>query len=198
MPKKNSKSGFLTGIISSLFASLCCLTPLVVVLLGIGGVSVALSFLRYRPYFLILGFVFLGVATYVYLKRDYGKCNLAVIKKERKKIAFSFVLMIGIYVLLTYFIIPPLLVSNVEKILPKPEAGNISLSQLKLKITGLGCTCNVADIEYNLMQLKGVYNASVDYPSRTATVKYDSSQITPNEISKSKIFSSTYSAEIIN
>lgn len=197
MARKTSRSSFISGIVSSIFASLCCLTPLVVVLLGLGGISVALSLLRYRPYFLILGFLFLGVATYVYLKRDYGKCNMTVLRKERTKVAFSFILMIGIYVVLTYFIIPPLLVSNVEKILPRPEVGNVSLSQVKLKISGLGCTCNVADIEYNLMQLKGVYNASIDYPTRTAIVKYDSTQISPNDIAKSKIFSSTYSAEII-
>jgi len=122
---------------------------------------------------------------------------MSVLRKEKTKVAFSFILMIGIYVMITYFIVPPLLVSNVEKILPRPAAGNISLSEVKFKITGLNCECNVADIEYNLMQLNGIYNASIDYPSRTAIVRYDSSKITPDQIAKSKIFSSTYSAEII-
>ena len=198
LKKSSRRSLLMSGIISSLSASLCCLTPLVIVLLGLGGISVALSFLRYRLYFLVLGFLFLGVATYIFLKRDYGKCNINAIKKEKSAIALSLILMIGIYVILTYFVIPPLLISNVEKILARNEATGDSVSELKVKINGMTCECNIADIQYNLMQINGILNASIDYASKIGTIKFDSAKTNQYAILKSEIFNGPYSAKLIN
>lgn len=197
--KNKSKNFIIRGITSSILASLCCVTPLVVVLIGIGSVSVALSFLRYRIYFLSFGFVFLVVATYVYLKRDYGKCNLNTVAKEKYSILASTILMVAIYVVLTYFVIPPLLISNVQNIVTS-EQKTISpssfenASQLKITVSGMTCACNVADIQYNLMQMKGVLNVTIDYGTKTGLILYNSSQINKNQIFGSSVFSSTYHA----
>ena len=201
--KNKSKNFIIRGITSSILASLCCVTPLVVVLIGIGSVSVALSFLRYRIYFLALGFVFLAAATYVFLKRDYGKCNLNVVRKERYPIMASAVLMIAIYVVLTYFVIPPLLISNVQKVVSSEQksiapSSFLNASQLKISVSGMTCACNVADIQYNLMQMKGILNVTIDYGTKTGLILYDSTQISKYSILSSNIFSSTYKASEIS
>ncbi len=200
MAKKSSaKQTIIHGIASSLLASLCCVTPLVVVLIGVGSLSIALSFLRYRPYFLALGVTFFSVATYFYLKRDYGKCDLNSMKRAKYSIAGSFVLMILIYVGLTYFLIPPILISQVQNTIEKNapvQTGNYS--ELKVKINGMTCACNIADIEYNLMQTKGVLNVTIDYSTKNGIIKYDPTMTNQNAILENSIFKGIYSAELIS
>lgn len=198
--KKSMEKLAIRGIVSALLASLCCVTPLAVVLVGFGSLSIALSFLRYRPYFLALGIIFLSVATYIYLKRDYGKCNLFALKKAKYSIIGTFALMIFIYVGLTYFLIPPILVSSVENSIQKSaaQANYQNATEMKIKISGMTCRCNIADIEYNLMQTEGVLNVSIDYDSGIGIIKFDSSKTNQFAILQNKIFSSTYSAELIN
>ncbi len=194
---KNKKS-VVRGIKSSIIASLCCITPLVAVLLGVGGISIALSFLRYRIYFLGLGVLFLFLATYIYLKRDYGKCNYSIIKKEKNSIVISVVFMVIVYVVLTYFIIPPLLISTTENIIQKSQlasAGN--MKDMKVRIEGMTCSCNVADLEYNIMQIKGVLNASINYETKSGIIRYDPDKTDSNTILKSDILSSSYKAVIV-
>lgn len=200
--KGKSKNFIVRGITSAILSSLCCVTPLVVVLIGIGSVSVALSFLRYRIYFLALGFVFLVTATYIYMKRDYGKCNLNTVSKEKYSIIASAVLMIAIYVTLTYFIIPPLLIANVQNVVSTeqksiPESSFANATQLKISVSGMTCACNVADIQYNLMQLKGVLNVTIDYGTKTGLIMYNQSQVSKASILSSSVFSSTYHASEI-
>jgi len=65
MPQeKLSRWPLVCGVAASVAASLCCLGPLVLVMLGIGGAWVAnLSVLEpFRPYFLVAAVVFLFLA----------------------------------------------------------------------------------------------------------------------------------------
>ena len=60
-------NGWITGvgsIVSAFLASLCCIGPVLGVMLGIGGLGAAASLEVYRPYFLGVTFVFLGAAFY--------------------------------------------------------------------------------------------------------------------------------------
>ena len=52
------------SIIAGFLASLCCIGPVVGVLLGVGGLGAAASLEVYRPYFLGVTFVCLGSAFY--------------------------------------------------------------------------------------------------------------------------------------
>lgn len=57
------------SVITAFLASLCCIGPVVGVLLGVGGLGAAASLEVYRPYFLGVTFIFLGGAFYF----SYGK-----------------------------------------------------------------------------------------------------------------------------
>ncbi len=52
------------SVASAFLASICCIGPVLGVVLGIGGLGAAASLEVYRPYFLGVTFVFLGVAFY--------------------------------------------------------------------------------------------------------------------------------------
>ena len=63
------------AFISSLLGAACCLGPLVLVLLGLGGGGIALAMKPYRPYFLVLTFLLLGASFYLVYRRPVGECG---------------------------------------------------------------------------------------------------------------------------
>ena len=81
---KHSNSGGVIGIIalgSAAVASICCLGPIVLVGLGLGGAGFAAGLTEYRPFFLGLTVVLLGTAFYLtYRKREVacadGSCEM--------------------------------------------------------------------------------------------------------------------------
>lgn len=62
------------ALISAAFASICCLGPLVLAGLGLGGVGLAAGLVRYRPLFLVLTAVLLAVAFYFTYRKKEVAC----------------------------------------------------------------------------------------------------------------------------
>ncbi len=52
------------AVVSAVFASLCCLGPLVFAVLGIGGAGLLVKFEPYRPYFALLTLLLLAAGFY--------------------------------------------------------------------------------------------------------------------------------------
>jgi mercuric ion transport protein len=74
---KSPKGSLITAIIGTLLASLCCVAPLLLLMLGIGGAWVStLTHLEFlRPIGIIITIVFLGLAYYkLYITPK--KCSL--------------------------------------------------------------------------------------------------------------------------
>ncbi len=71
------KKGLALGgaMISSLLAAACCLGPLVLVLLGLGGGWIALAMKPYRPYFLVVTFLLLGASFYLVYRKPVAECG---------------------------------------------------------------------------------------------------------------------------
>ncbi len=79
----------ITGI-PVLFASMCCLSPLILVLLGLGTVSFAAGlsdvlYGSYKWYFRAFGLILLGISLWFYFRKK-GICSLDVAKKRRNEI----------------------------------------------------------------------------------------------------------------
>jgi len=77
-------------------ASLCCITPIVVLLAGLGTATLAstmadILYGEYRWVFRLFGFVLLLGAIFFYLRRQRGICTLDEAKKRRTEI-FNIVL----------------------------------------------------------------------------------------------------------
>jgi len=80
----------ITGI-PVVVASLCCLTPVVIVLFGLGSVSLAASLAdtfygQYRWLFRAAGLVLLVISIVWYLWREKGICTIDEAKKRRNEI----------------------------------------------------------------------------------------------------------------
>ncbi len=74
-----------------LFASLCCLSPLVLVIFGLSTVAFAgsLSDVLYGDYkwvFRLVGFVLLTISIVYYFRKQKGICTIDQVKKHRREI----------------------------------------------------------------------------------------------------------------
>ncbi len=72
-------------------ASLCCLSPIVILLAGFGTVTVASSLADtlygdYKWAFRLAGLAFLAVAILIYLRRTKGICTIDEAKRRRNEI----------------------------------------------------------------------------------------------------------------
>jgi len=95
-------------------ASLCCLSPLILVFLGLSTISFASSlsdvfYGQYKWVFRGAGLVFLIATTALYLWREKGICSLDEAKKRRKEVINTalLVLIVGIlgYVFFLYVVV---------------------------------------------------------------------------------------------
>lgn len=73
------------------FASLCCLSPVILVLLGLSTVSVAASLAdilygQYKWVFRLLGLALLATSLVVYFRTKRGICTIDEAKKRRREI----------------------------------------------------------------------------------------------------------------
>ena len=95
-----------TGVVAGFLGSLCCTVPVLLVALSIGSIGFALGFTRYRPFFIILGVVFITFALYRQIKKKHGVCNVRTIKENLSMIITAIITAIIIWTLLIYFIAP--------------------------------------------------------------------------------------------
>lgn len=111
--EKSKKIVKLTGL-PVVFASLCCLTPVILVLFGLGSASIAASLAdtlygEYRWLFRIVGLILLIVSAVWYLRTEKGICTIDEARKRRNEVINILVLALvaGIigYVIFLYVIV---------------------------------------------------------------------------------------------
>jgi copper chaperone CopZ len=203
---KESKRGIIIGIISALVASLCCIGPIIILLFGLSTVSFALSLSKYKIYFLLAGIIFATLAIVIYLRQRSKACGCsykASIKREKKFLITTLVVIASIYLLVTYVISPRAfsLLSPQKQILNEGSK-NFTLNNLRfltLKIDGMYCPGCAAGIEYFLLNyVNGVVNAKVYFPSGKGEITYDATKISKEKIVEKINSEFPYKAYIIN
>jgi len=100
----NPKRFLVAGVVAALAASICCIGPILLLSLGIGGawISSLVLFEPYRPIFIGLTLLFLGLAFYrVYIAprtRDRGSvcCDVRVLKHWRLGVWITAIIALGL------------------------------------------------------------------------------------------------------
>ena len=90
-PKDDRRAILVMSSLGTFLCGLCCLTPIVTVLLGLSTIAAANSlgnvlYGDYKWHFRAAALVFLGLALVVYFRRR-GICTLEQAKRERNRIA---------------------------------------------------------------------------------------------------------------
>jgi|AntAceMinimDraft_6_1070360.scaffolds.fasta_scaffold66960_2 hypothetical protein len=103
--KSEKKFIWKTAGIAGFIATLCCLSPIVLVLFGISTASFAIGlgdvlFKQYWWAFVLLGILTLVFSITFYFRKQYGVCTLDEAKKYRKKITNMFFLGLGAFAIM--------------------------------------------------------------------------------------------------
>jgi mercuric ion transport protein len=203
---KESKRGITIGIISALIASLCCVGPIIILLLGLSTVSFALSLSKYKLYFLLGGIAFATLAIAIYLRQRSKACSCSYkesIKREKKFLITTLAIIVSIYFLVTYVISPKAFsLLYPQKQISNEGSKNPTLNNLRfltLKIDGMYCSGCAASIEYFLLNyVNGIINAKVYFPSGKGEITYDTTKISKEKIVEKINSEFPYKAYIIN
>ena len=109
--KPNDRKGvLLISALAGLIGGLCCVTPVVLVLLGLASISAAADFGNvlygdYRWVFRLTALSFLALALWIYFRRR-GICTLDQARRERNRILNTSLVVvigaIGVYIFWTY------------------------------------------------------------------------------------------------
>ena len=190
--KKSSESKWIgAGLLAAITASLCCITPVLAVLGGLGGIASTFSFLEpLRPYLIGVTVVVLGYAFYsAYKPKKEGDVECACDDEEspaKKNFlnskAFLWVVT-GVSILMFAF-------PSYSHIFFPDTNNNIvvvnesNVTEARLYIEGMTCTGCEESVNYALKTEEGVISAPSSYKTGIAEVKFDKTKVTPEKLSK--------------
>lgn len=165
------------GIISAILASACCIGPLLLVAVGLGGG--AAFFGRYHWFFLLGGLAVLGWAWSRYF-REKTTCDCEHTSMELQRSSF-FMLLIATAVVAFFFLMnvshyvfagAPVAGSQTATV----ETTSAGLQRAVIPVNGMTCaTCEIA-VRSALGRVAGVKSASVSVAAKSATVEFDPAQ----------------------
>jgi len=189
--KSKPQWGLIAAIAAAVAASVCCVGPLVLVALGISGawISNLTAFEPYRPIFITLTFMFLGLAYYkVYRKPKTQNCKpesyCANPKKDKinKAVLWSITLLI-----VGMFIFPNVIGALGSK--PQTTTQTTQTNRITLEVKGMTCAACPVTVTKSLEKLDGVREANATFDPPEATVIYD-----PNKVSIKQLVEATTNA----
>lgn len=176
------------GVITALLASLCCITPVLAVLGGLGGIATTFSFLEpLRPYLIGLTIIVLGYAFYNAYKPKKSNdiecaCETELEEKKSfinsKKFLWIVTAISALMITFPYY----------SKALFPTEKTNVVIVQAnnivkaKMDIEGMSCTACEESVDYALKSENGVVSATSSYKTGTAYVEYDKTKVNPEQL----------------
>lgn len=177
--KTKSSKGWIAGIIAALAASLCCITPVLALIGGLGGAASSFSWIEpYRPYFIGATVLVFAFAWYQKLK-PRTKDEIACDCEEDKPSFWQTKTFLGIVTIVAAFLIA---FPHYAKIFyPKPQQTQViivdrnNIETVQLNISGMDCEGCTAHINSEISKVKGVIEYNTSYEKGNSIVKYDKS-----------------------
>lgn len=212
--KESGNNIFLGGaIITAVVSSLCCILPVVAIMLGVGAFSIASFFETLRPYMLVVAISALAFGFYrTYLRREKcyegQTCATKPIGRVNKIVLWAAtVTVVGMALFpwysgnITAALINPEIETQSDLSgdnIPAPErpaivdsnvaAENEATQQNRktvvIAVEGMTCESCAASINIALKRVKGVISAEASYRDKNVTVVYNPKQVTVERIKK--------------
>ncbi len=166
------------SIATAVVASLCCIGPAVVALIGAGSLGAFAAFEKFRPYFIGLTASLLGAAFYfTYRKREVkcedGSCKIEGAGKWNKIGVWSATIIAALAISYPYLAAKPSAATNAA-FAPK--------ATVVLEVKGMTCDACASHIQSALTKVKGVHRASVEYGTGKGVVEYDPALVQPEAL----------------
>ncbi|MFY0654388.1 MAG: mercuric transport protein MerTP [Cyclobacteriaceae bacterium] len=176
------------GLLVAFTASLCCITPVFATLAGIGGIASSFSWMDpFRPYLIGLTILVLGFAWYQKLKPRTAEEIECACEEDEKPSFWQSKKFLGI---VTVFAALMLTFPSYSGIF-FPENSNAAnvivvnendILNAEISIKGMTCTGCEHSVNAALNSSEGVLEASSSHESGIASVKFDQSKVTIDEL----------------
>lgn len=184
--KPNSKRLLGVGLLSAVGASLCCVTPVLVLISGTTGFASTFSWLEpFRPYLIGITVLVLGFSWYQKLnpKKEID-CDCETDEKPKFTQSKTFLgLTTGFAILMLAFpYYGKIFYPKTEKEIIVIDRSNIKT--LTIEIEGMTCTSCEEHVSYAVNQLNGVLKVDASFDNANAIVEFDKLKTTIEEIEK--------------
>ena len=168
------------SILTAIVASVCCIGPALLALVGVGSIGIFGTLEGYRPYFMALTAVLLVLAFYfTYRKREIpcedGSCRVVKAGKWNKIGVWTSAVIALAAILFPYFNVTPAATASVIH----PTGKQIKYATAVLRIKGMDCVECANGLQAALSQMKGTESAVVNYKEGSAVIKYDPKGVAP-------------------
>lgn len=181
------------AVVSAALASVCCIGPVVLAALGLGGVGLAAGLERYRPIFLAATALLLGIGFFqAYRNRDDscpdGSCKTGASSPSTKS-ALWIIAAAAVGVASFPSWAPFLLLDTAAPV-------SASAETIKLDVSGMDCPACAVGIEKSLKTVPGVQDASIDFGKGEATVYADRGHVSASDLIQAIRSAGPYSARL--
>jgi copper chaperone CopZ len=163
------------SVFSAALASACCWLPLLLIAFGVSAAGVAGFFEAYRPYFIVGAVGMLGFGFYtVYFRREQCEPGSACTTSNRKLKTLNKVMLwtaaglVGAFVFFPNYVGHLFAAPTSESALPP----DVRLTTAKFRIEGMTCEGCATGLRTTLAKIPDVASVEVDYPTKTAMVRY--------------------------
>ena len=172
------------SVVSAIVASLCCIGPVAVVLIGVGSIGAFSVFETYRPYLIGFTVIMLGLAFYLtYRKREVicedGSCKVERAGKWNKISVWGATFLAAVAIAFPYY--GASLITSAQATPPPHSTHSTSFAKAVLNIEGMDCQACAAGLEATLSRVDGVHKAKVEYEEGTAVIEYDPALAQPDK-----------------
>ncbi len=185
----SERKGLTAAILAAIAASVCCVGPLVLLALGVGGAWVGnLTALEpFRPYLMALTFLFLGYAFYrIYRKPKAEECEPGSYCANPKSDRINKISLWSVtFVVLVLFAIP--YVAGVSASSSTGDKATSVLTATKidrviLDVPGMSCPSCPFTVQKSLEKLTGVIKAEASLEQKKAVVLFDPTKVSVQEM----------------
>lgn len=175
------------SLIAGVAASLCCILPIVFAMAGTGIVGASAFFASWRPYLLGITFLLLGLGFYFAYRKPKNVCEPGSVCERPATsktgriglwIATVFVLIVAAFPYYSEPVANLLLNTKVQETTPPAP----HLERASFAVDGMDCTACATAIENKLKTVDGVRSAVVSYDQKRATVEFDVSKVTIEQL----------------
>ena len=177
------------GVFGALAAVVCCVGPLVPILLGLGGATALFGLDKYQPVFIGLGLLILAGASWFAIRKQNKCCAVKSTARNVRTVALVFGIGIGFYLVLQYAVVPALASVASSKVAEAHAQGKRTTQgqEVSLHVDGMTCAGCAVGVEAALLDVPGVLSAKADWETGDAIVEIDSAVASPDDLLKAKV-----------
>jgi mercuric ion transport protein len=166
------------ALVAAILASSCCLGPLLLGALGIGGVGAFVPIGAYRPHILAAMAVLLGAGFYLTHRRksrtsmQTDTCGCERRSSRERRVATAG-LWIASFVVIAIALAPTLIAKTLAH--PVATAASTNTEQAVIRVQGIDCQACAAPLTRALQRVGGFHGLALDIPNQSITVTYNPS-----------------------